>query len=233
MKPRHFFQKLFPCMYKQTEEPTNDELQNQRKFLEEQLNQDRQQRLEQQRLENERLAHEEFERIIKESEELRHQKESAERLAAIELLVAKEQEESERALAEDLQNIERAAAEAEVKRQEELRQLEDAQRAEEQNLLEQERLKEENIKNIVQDVFEEYKEKYHEFYSTRHQPIHSNFNEKMFKDLCNKFIFSTKQELLISLDEYNHMQKNNKDSYNELSTKRRLKCDVFNFYLFM
>jgi len=216
-------------MYKQTEEPTNDELQNQRKFLEEQLNQDRQQRLEQQRLEqqrlenerleNERLAHEEFERIIKESEELRHQKESAERLAAIELLVAKEQEESERALAEDLQNIERAAAEAEVKRQEELRQLE--------------RVKEENIKNIVQDVFESYKEKYHEFYSTRHQPIHSNFNEKMFKDLCNKFIFSTKQELLISLDEYNHMQKNNKDSYNELSTKRRLKCDVFNFYLFM
>jgi hypothetical protein len=201
-------------MYKQTEEPTNDELQNQRKFLEAQLNQDRQQRLENERLEQQSL----------ENERLEQQRLETERLA---------REKLEEIIREAKESAERIAAEEELKRQEELRQLEDAQLAEEQNLLEQERVKEENVKNIVQSVFEAYKEKYHEFYSTRHQPIHSNFNEKMFKDLSNKFIFSTKQELLTSLDEYNHTQKNNKDSYNELSTKRRLKCDVFNFYLFL
>lgn len=87
--------------------------------------------------------------------------------------------------------------------------------------------------DIIENVFQEYKETYHEFYSLRPQPMHSNFNEKMFKDLCNKFIFNTPEELLICLNNYNLSQKQNKDAYEQLSIKRKLKCDLFNFYLFI
>ena len=55
----------------------------------------------------------------------------------------------------------------------------------------------------------------------------------MFKKLCNKFTFNSKEELRNNLNEYNLIQKNNKCAYNHLSTKRKLKCDVFNFYLFI
>jgi hypothetical protein len=238
MKFKQFMYKLFPCMNKEeshNNEQSQQDIQRQKDFLEEHLAKERQKKLEelrnsdleQQRLENERMAREEFENILKE----------AEQRAAEEELKRAAEEELKRAAEEELKRVEKEAeeraAEEELKRHEELRKLEEAQIAEEQNLLEQEKLKENNIKNITHVVFETYKEKYHEFYSTRQQPIHSNFNEKMFKDLCNKFTFSTEEELLTCLNDYNNMRKNNKNSYNELSTKRKLKCDVFKFYLFI
>jgi hypothetical protein len=170
-------------------------------------------------------------RTLKEAEQ-RTLKEAEERtLKEAEQRTLKEAE--ERTLKEAEQ---RTLKEAEQRVAEELRKLEDVQITEEQNLLEQEKadnVNGDNIKNITHVVFTTYKENYHEFYSTRQQPIRSNFNEKMFKDLCNKFAFSTEEELLTSLNDYNHMRKNNKKSYNELSTTRRVKCDVLNFYLFI
>ena len=99
--------------------------------------------------------------------------------------------------------------------------------------VETERVEAERIIKIVDNIFRQYMDKFHEFFSSRSQPIHSNFNEKMFKDLCDTFTFNTEGELLECLDRYNLMQKQNKKAYNQLSRKRKLKCDVFKFYLFI
>jgi hypothetical protein len=86
---------------------------------------------------------------------------------------------------------------------------------------------------IIDDVFRFYKKHYHEFYSTHKTPIHSNFNEVMFKTLCNKFYFKSKNQLLEKLHDYNIKQKSNACKFNHLSKKRKLKCDMFNFYIFI
>ena len=243
-----FLHKLFPCMKNNEEQLPSPSLQKQQRFLEEQLSNDRQKRLEESRLA-------ELERLANEAEELQHQKESAERIAA---LVAEEQEAEERALDEVLKNIEAERLELERLELErlELERLElerlEAERLEAERLeaerLEAERLKERlkerleaerleaerlETERIVKNVFQQYKDKFHEFFSSRPQPIHSNFNEKMFKDLCHTFTFNTEDGLLVCLDGYNLMQKQNKEAYNQLSRKRKLKCDVFNFYLFI
>ena len=215
MKFQAFLHKLFPCMKNTTSSPPHPSQPPLQHHFEDQLNNERQKRLEESRLldlqlENDRLANEEFQRILHEAEnrkqqereaaeQLQHQKESAERLASI---IAKEQEELERALAEDLQKQQQEA----------------------------ERLR---LEGIVDTIFRQYMEKFHEFFSSRPQPIHSNFNEKMFKDLCNTFNFNTEDELLSCLDKYNLLQKQDKEAYNQLSRKRKIKCDVFNFYLFI
>lgn len=236
MKVGKFFKKLFPCLSKQEEPPqpvynkeqeviidhiVNDLVDDRRQYFQEELCKERQRKLEElrleelkqqqelelekQRLENEQKAKEEFERILQEAEE-RARKEEEEEQRKLEELLAYE----------EAQRIEKERLEQE-----------------QQRLLEEEKQKAEQMKTIVQAVFVRYKEHYHEFFSTRPQPIHSNFNEKMFKELCSKFTFSNEEELEQCLKEYNLMQKQNKTAYNQLSRKRRLKCDVFNFYLFI
>jgi hypothetical protein len=240
MKVSNFFKKLFPCLNKSQEQKqesltpqlpsnqqeqiidtiVNDLLSDKKQFFEEELNNERQRKLEElrleelrlqqereleaQRLENEKLVTEEFERILREAEEEALQKQQEEaRMIAEEEALQKQQEEA-RMIAE-----------------EESRMKEEAER------------QKENIKMVINNVFVKYKEDYHEFYSLRPQPIHSNFNEKMFKDLCIQFTFNNENELEECLKDYNLMQKQNKDAYNKLSRKRRLKCDVFKFYLFI
>lgn len=86
---------------------------------------------------------------------------------------------------------------------------------------------------MIHCVFLHYAEKYEEFYSTRPTPIHSNFNEKMFKDLCQNFIFNNIEQLETCLNDYNIMRSMDRKAYKNLSKKRQLKCDLFNFYLFI
>lgn len=228
MKVGKFFKRLFPCLSKQEEQPkpvyskeqeviigniVDNLVDDRRQYFEDELSKERQKRLEELRLEElKQQQAQELERQRIESEE--RAKEEFER-------ILREAEERQR------------QEEEEQRRLEELRKYEEAQLLEEQRLLEEERKKEEHIKTVVQNMFVKYKEQYHEFFSTRPQPIHSNFNEKMFKELCSKFTFNNEEELEACLKDYNLMQKQNKAAYNQLSRKRRLKCDVFNFYLFI
>lgn len=231
MKVGKFFKRLFPCLSKQEEPPkpvynkeqeiiidhiVEDLVDDKRQFFQDELCTERQRKLEELRLEELRQQQErELERQQHEHELERQRLEEFEK-------ILKDAEEKQRQQEEEYQ-----------RQLEELREYEEAQLLEEQRLLEEEKQKEEQIKMVVQTVFVKYKEHYHEFFSTRPQPIHSNFNEKMFKDLCLKFTFSNEEELEECLKEYNLMQKQNKTAYNQLSRKRRLKCDVFNFYLFI
>lgn len=230
MKVGKFFKRLFPCLSKQeTQEPQSplhqSEEQNQiidnivhdlvdnREYFEEQLSKERQRKLEELRMEEIRMQQE------RELEEQR--KEEQEKLEEFERILKE---------AEERNKIEE---EEEQQRLKELRKQEEEQAREAQRLLEEEKLREERVKNIIDTVFNKYKETYHEFYSLRPQPIHSNFNEHMFKELCRKFTFNSEEELEESLKDYNLMQKQNKHAYNQLSKKRKLKCNAFNFYLFI
>ena len=190
---------------------------SQEQFLKDQLENQRQKRLEDMRLQEikTRLETEEQEKIRVEAETERLRLEA---------------------------ETERLRIEAEAERlrldAEELREAEERKRKEEWDNLtkmqgEREKLELENVKNIIEQVFQEYKVKYHEFYSTRQTPIHANFNTEMFKSLCHTFKFNTKDGLLECLYNYNILQKQNAEKYNHLTTKRQLKCDVFNFYLFI
>jgi len=230
MKVGKFFKKLFPCLSKQEEQETpapvykdqdvlidhivENLVEDKRQFLQDELCKERQRKLEELRL-----------------EELKQQQEKE---------LEQQRLESEKQAREEFEKI---LKEAEEKQQEELRQQEEQERLqqeEEERLAkerlqqeEQERLAKERLQMIIHTVFVKYKEQYHEFFSTRPQPIHSNFNEKMFKELCSTFTFNSDEELETCLKDYNLMQKQNKTSYNQLSRKRKLKCDVFNFYLFI
>ena len=240
MKFKTFLHKLFPCMKEKEQQQivpdTNTTPDSQKQFFEEQLSKERQKRLEeirQQQLENERLENERLD-----TERLERENREKEQLALEEfetiLREAKERaqrEDEERTQREDEERTQREAEEreAEEREAEERAQKESEERAQRES----EEVIKQNKKKIVHTIFTQYKEQYHEFYSTRLQPIHSNFNEKMFKNLCNKFEFTSEEELLRHLSDYNLTQKQNKKAYNQLSTKRKLKCDVFNFYLFI
>ena len=207
---------------------TNTTPDSQKQFFEEQLSKERQKRLEeirQQQLENERLENERLD-----TERLERENREKEQLALEEFETIL-REAKERAQREDEERTQREAEEreAEEREAEERAQKESEERAQRES----EEVIKQNKKTIVHTIFTQYKEQYHEFYSTRLQPIHSNFNEKMFKNLCNKFEFTSEEELLRHLSDYNLTQKQNKKAYNQLSTKRKLKCDVFNFYLFI
>ena len=87
---------------------------------------------------------------------------------------------------------------------------------------------------IINNIFLKYKDEYHEFFSLKMNPVFSDFNEQMFKNLCNKFSFDIEENLLALLNEYNLEQKKNINVYNKLlSVKRKLKCEKYNFYLFI
>ncbi len=117
--------------------------------------------------------------------------------------------------------------------QKELEQKELEQKLLEQKELEQQKLLEERRKLIINTVFLKYKDQYKEFYSTHHSPIHSHFNKQQFIELCNTFYFNNEIELLDKLNDYNNKKRQDNHAYKNLSTKRRLKCDAFNFYLFI
>jgi hypothetical protein len=55
----------------------------------------------------------------------------------------------------------------------------------------------------------------------------------MFKNLCENLNFYNEIQLIEELNKYNNIQKNKVDGYLSMSIKRRLKCDTFNFYLFI
>ncbi len=99
--------------------------------------------------------------------------------------------------------------------------------------LEQKLLEEKHKLCIINTVFLQYKEQYKEFYSTHHSPIHSHFNKTDFVELCNTMNFNNEIELIDKLNDYNNKKRQDTKAYKNLSTKRRLKCDVFTFYLFI
>jgi len=100
-----------------------------------------------------------------------------------------------------------------------------------EKLLEEKLLEEQKV--IINTVFLQYKEQYKEFYSTHHSPIHSHFNKTDFVELCNTMNFNNEIELIDKLNDYNNKKRKDTKAYKNLSTKRRVKCDVFNFYLFI
>ena len=204
MKFNAFLYKLFPCM-KNYEQPQSP--QSPQSCL--QLYKQRQ-----------KLLEERVEAEQQEAESVEAERVEAERVEA-------EQQEVERVEAERVE-----AERVEVERVEAERVEAERVEAEQQ---EAERVETERVETerVVDNMFRQYMDKFHEFFSSRTQPIHSNFNEKMFKDLCDSFTFNTEGELLECLDRYNLMQKQNKKAYNQLSRKRKLKCDVFKFYLFI
>ena len=214
MKFNAFLYKLFPCMknYEQPQSPRSPQsclqLYKQRqKLLEERVEAEQQ---EAESVEAERVEAERVEAEQQEVERVEAERVEAERVEAER--VETERVETERVEAE---RVEAERVEAEQQ---------EAERVETERV---------ETERVVDNMFRQYIDKFHEFFSSRTQPIHSNFNEKMFKDLCDSFTFNTEGELLECLDRYNLMQKQNKKAYNQLSRKRKLKCDVFKFYLFI
>ena len=86
-------------------------------------------------------------------------------------------------------------------------------------------------KNIIENVYSIYKNKYKSFYSVNSKCRKPNFNETTFKDLCNMFEFSSKNELINKLEEFNEVK--HKRIYNTLLSKIQMaKCESQKFYLF-
>lgn len=84
---------------------------------------------------------------------------------------------------------------------------------------------------IIEELFQEYKTKFKQYYSINSKCRRPNFNDTTFKDLCNKFDFKTKESLdkyLIELNESNKIKK-----VSEVSENIKLKCKAYNLYLFI
>ena len=239
MKFNAFLYKLFPCMknYEQPQSPRSPQsclqLYKQRqKLLEESVEAEQQEaervEAEQQEAEQQEAERVETERV--ETERVEAEQQEAERVETER--VETERVEAERVEAERVETERVETERVETERVETERV--ETERVEAERV-ETERVEAERVETerVVDNMFRQYMDKFHEFFSSRTQPIHSNFNEKMFKDLCDTFTFNTEGELLECLDRYNLMQKQNKKAYNQLSRKRKLKCDVFKFYLFI
>ena len=84
-------------------------------------------------------------------------------------------------------------------------------------------------KDIIIELFDEYKTSRKNFYSIK-QARKPNFNETMFFDLCNSIEFNTKIELNNKLLELNESKKT---IINKLSENQRNKCNAYDFYLFI
>lgn len=84
---------------------------------------------------------------------------------------------------------------------------------------------------IIEQLFAEYKIKFKQCYSIKSKCRRPNFNDTTFKDLCNKYNFKTKEQLvkyLIELNESNKIKKISEVSENVLN-----KCKAYNLYLFI
>lgn len=85
-----------------------------------------------------------------------------------------------------------------------------------------------NKKDIIEDIFSEYKMLYPNFYSVNSKCRRPNFNDTIFKDLCNKFDFDSKEQLIEILKECNVKKISSNTKYENMLNK----CDKYNFYLF-
>jgi hypothetical protein len=84
-----------------------------------------------------------------------------------------------------------------------------------------------NKKAIIERVFKKYCHVYTNFYKTSNKPRKPNFNDTMFKDLCNGFHFETRVDLI------EHLERINDENRNKLmSVNIRKKCDAHEFYIF-
>lgn len=226
---KNFFKKLFPCINK-TDEDSHVNVD--KEFLQDRLNNERQKKLEELRLE-ELKREAERQELIKET--------PIQDVIVEETIVVEEAPIAQDVIVEETPVIEEHPEEVpvqepqvqeppvEVPVQEPL--VEDVQ-VQEPAELEVDHAHD-TRDEMIHCVFLHYSNEYEEFYSTRHTPIHSNFNEKMFKDLCETFTFNTVDELKECLHDYNLMRKQDVKAYRNLSKKRQLKCDLFKFYLFI
>ncbi len=85
-------------------------------------------------------------------------------------------------------------------------------------------------KNIIESIFENYKNKYVQFYSINSKCRRPNFNDTIFKDFCNNQNFSNEKELLLIIEQ---MNVTNKSVVTKLSIATMNKCDKYKFYLFI
>jgi hypothetical protein len=84
-------------------------------------------------------------------------------------------------------------------------------------------------KDIIEEVFIDYKKKYSKFFSIHSKCRKPNFNDTIFKDLCNNLSFVTKDELIDKLDKMNN---NKKDDLINKTSFIQNKCKAYNFYIF-
>lgn len=213
---KNFFKKLFPCINK-TDEDSHVNVD--KEFLQDRLNNERQKKLEELRLE-ELKREAERQELIKET--------PIQDVIVEETIVVEETPIAQEVIVEETQ-IEETPIVQEVI-------VEETQIVEEPPVPNVELGVDhahDTRDEMIHCVFLHYSNEYEEFYSTRHTPIHSNFNEKMFKDLCETFTFNTVDELKECLHDYNLMRKQDVKAYRNLSKKRQLKCDLFKFYLFI
>ena len=82
-------------------------------------------------------------------------------------------------------------------------------------------------RDIIEETYNEYKVKYKDFYKLYNKCQKPNFNDTMFKDLCNFQTFNTKDELLTELNNLNETNKTKR-----MSIRFRGKCSLHDFYLF-
>jgi hypothetical protein len=85
-------------------------------------------------------------------------------------------------------------------------------------------------KDIIENVFSIYKQKYKIFYSINSKCRRPNFNETTFKDLCNNLVFKSQNELEEKLKCLNCSKKN---FDNKISKNIIFKCKTQDFYLFI
>ena len=85
-------------------------------------------------------------------------------------------------------------------------------------------------KDIIENVFNTYKQKYKSFYSINSKCRRPNFNETTFKDLCNNLVFNSQNELEKELESLNCSKKN---FDNKISKNIIFKCKTQDFYLFI
>ena len=84
-------------------------------------------------------------------------------------------------------------------------------------------------KDIIEEVYIEYKQKFSKFYSTSSKCRKPNFNDTTFKDVCHNIMFTTKQQLLNKLEEINI---DKKGMIRSKSHTIQNKCQAYDFYIF-
>ena len=82
-------------------------------------------------------------------------------------------------------------------------------------------------KNTIEELFDEYKILYSEYYKTSNKPRKPHFNETIFKDFCNELTFNNNSQLHDELTKINKLHKTKKMTLNI-----QVKCDLYEFYLF-
>jgi hypothetical protein len=85
-------------------------------------------------------------------------------------------------------------------------------------------------RDIIENVFQKYKVKYKSFYSVNSKCRRPNFNDTLFKDLCNNLSFEREDQLVSLLENLNDCKKEN---ISKISKNIIAKCATQNLYLFI